>query len=327
VRVLVTGGAGYIGGTVANALLDEGHEVIIYDNFCHARRDLVPSRAELIEGDVADRTKLEQIFTDRHFDGVMHFAALIEAGESMKVPEVYFRSNTASTLGLLEAMIHKKVERLVFSSTAALYGDPETTPIREDAKLQPTNTYGESKLLVEHMLPWLNQIHGLRYASLRYFNVAGAVVNASGTRGEAHEPESHLIPLILDVALGLRKNIKIFGNDYPTPDGTCVRDYIHVSDLAKAHLLAFNGLATRDKMIYNLGNGQGFSVREVIESVKRVTGKSIEVEELPRRPGDPAVLVASSDRITAELGWKPDFPELDDIIASAWTWHQQRFSK
>lgn len=326
-RVLVTGGAGYIGGTVANALLNEGHEVVIYDNLCHARRDLIPARAEFVEGDIADRAKLEQIFDARRFDGVMHFAALIEAGESMKVPEVYFRSNTAATLSLLEAMIAKKVDRLVFSSTAALYGNPENIPISEDAKLQPTNTYGESKLLVEHMLHWINQIRGLRYASLRYFNVAGAVVDASGSRGEAHEPESHLIPLILDVALGLRKSIKIFGQDYPTADGTCVRDYIHVSDLAKAHLLAFNALETRHKMIYNLGNGHGFSVRQVIDSVRRVTGKPIEVEELPRRPGDPAVLVASSEKITNELGWKPDYPNLDDIIASAWAWHQHRFAK
>ena len=326
-RVLVTGGAGYIGGTVANALLDADHEVVIYDNLCHARRDLVPARAEFLEGDIADRAKLEQIFEARHFDGVMHFAALIEAGESMKVPEVYFRSNTAATLSLLEAMIAKKVDRLVFSSTAALYGNPESIPIREDAKLQPTNTYGESKLLVEHMLHWINQIHGLRYASLRYFNVAGAVVDPSGSRGEAHEPESHLIPLILDVALGLRKNIKIFGQDYPTADGTCVRDYIHVSDLAKAHLLALDALGTHSKLIYNLGSGNGFTVREVIDSVRRVTGKPIEVEELPRRAGDPAVLVASSEKITAELGWKPDYPNLDDIIASAWAWHQQRFSR
>ncbi len=324
-RILVTGGAGYIGGTVANALMNEGHEVIIYDNLCHARRDLIPARAEFVEGDIADRTVLERLFESRRFDGVMHFAALIEAGESMKHPEVYFRSNTAATLSLLEAMIAKKVERLVFSSTAALYGNPESIPIREDARLLPTNTYGESKLLVEYMLHWINQIHGLRYASLRYFNVAGAVIDASGSRGEAHEPESHLIPLVLDVALGLRKSIKIFGQDYPTSDGTCVRDYIHVGDLAKAHLLALKALETREKLIYNLGNGRGFTVREVIDSVRRVTGKPIEVEELPRRAGDPAVLVASSEKIAAELGWMPDFPNLDDIIASAWAWHKQRF--
>jgi UDP-glucose 4-epimerase len=324
-RVLVTGGAGYIGGTVANALLDEGHEVIIYDNLCHARRDLIPPRAEFVDGALADRALLERLFEERAFDGVMHFAALIEAGESMKHPEVYFRNNTAATLSLLEAMIAKGVRRLVFSSTAAVYGEPESTPILEDAKLQPTNTYGESKLLVEHMLRWIHQAHGLRYASLRYFNVAGAIVNASGARGEAHEPESHLIPLILDVALGLRKNIKIFGQDYPTSDGTCVRDYIHVGDLAKAHLLAFQALATREKLIYNLGSGKGFTVREVIDSARRVTGRPIEVEELPRRPGDPAVLVASSAKITEELGWIPDYPALDDILASAWAWHRQRF--
>jgi UDP-glucose 4-epimerase len=322
-RVLVTGGAGYIGGTVANALLNEGHDVVIYDNLCHARRDLVPARAEFVDGDLADRAKLEQLFAARPFDGVMHFAALIEAGESMKHPEVYFRNNTASTLSLLEAMIASNVMRLVFSSTAAVYGEPESTPILEDARLQPTNTYGESKLLVEYMLRWINRIHGLRYASLRYFNVAGAVVDAAGARGEAHEPESHLIPLILDVALGRRRSIKIFGQDYPTPDGTCIRDYIHVSDLAKAHLLAFNALATREKLIYNLGSGKGFTVREVIDSARRVTGKPIEVEELPRRPGDPAILVASSEKIATELGWQPDFPKLDDIIASAWAWHQQ----
>ena len=326
-RVLVTGGAGYIGGTVANALIDDGHEVVIYDNLCHARRDLIPPRAEFIDGELSDRAGLEKVFSERTFDGVMHFAALIEAGESMKHPEVYFRNNTASSLSLLEAMIATKVNRLVFSSTAAVYGEPESTPIREDAKLQPTNTYGESKLLVEHMLGWINQIHGLRYASLRYFNVAGAIVDSHGARGEAHEPESHLIPLILDVALGLRKSIKIFGQDYPTSDGTCVRDYIHVGDLAKAHLLAFKALATREKLIYNLGSGKGFTVREVIDSARRVTGRPIEVEELPRRPGDPAVLVASSEKIAEELGWVPDFPKLDDIIASAWTWHQQRFGR
>jgi UDP-glucose 4-epimerase len=326
-RVLVTGGAGYIGGTVANSLLDGGHDVVVYDNLCHARRDLIPPRAEFVEGDIADRATLEQLFDARHFDGVMHFAALIEAGESMKFPELYFRSNTAATLGLLEAMIAKKVNRLVFSSTAALYGNPESVPIHEDAKLQPTNTYGESKLLVERMLHWINQIHGLRYASLRYFNVAGAMVSADDSRGEAHEPESHLIPLILDAALGRRKSIKIFGQDYPTSDGTCVRDYIHVGDLAKAHLLALDALETREKLIYNLGNGRGFTVREVIDSVRRVTGKPIEIEQCPRRPGDPAVLVASSEKITAELGWKPDFPNLDDIVASAWAWHHQRFGR
>jgi UDP-glucose 4-epimerase len=320
-KILVTGGAGYIGGTVALRLLAAGHKVLIYDNFCHGHRDLVPAGTQLIEGDIADRERLTRILRDEQVDGVMHFAALIEAGESMKHPEIYFRSNTASTLSLLEAMLAAGVDRLVFSSTAAVYGEPKSTPIEEDAVLAPTNPYGESKLLVEHMLTWLNRIHGLRYASLRYFNVAGAVEG----RGEAHEPESHLIPLILDVALGRRKSIKIFGKDYPTPDGTCIRDYVHVGDLADAHILAFEGLSARSRLIYNVGNGQGFSVREVVDAVRRVTGHPIPVVEEPRRDGDPAVLVASSKRIMEELGWKPKFNALDDIVRSAWIWHQERY--
>jgi UDP-glucose 4-epimerase len=320
-NILVTGGAGYIGGTVALRLLSGGHNVLIYDNFCHGHRDLVPAGTRLIEGDLADRDRLESVFREEKVDGVMHFAALIEAGESMKHPEVYFRNNTASTLSLLEAMLAAGVGRLVFSSTAAVYGEPKNTPIEEDAALAPTNAYGESKLLVEHMLTWMNRIHGLRYASLRYFNVAGAVEG----RGEAHEPESHLIPLILDVALGRRQSIKIFGKDYPTPDGTCIRDYVHVGDLADAHILALEALRTRSRLIYNIGNGQGFSVREVVESVRRVTGHPIPVIEEPRRAGDPAVLVASSRRIIDELGWNPRYGSLDDIVRSAWLWHQQRF--
>jgi UDP-glucose 4-epimerase len=321
-NILVTGGAGYIGGTAALRLVSAGHKVLIYDNFCHSRRDLVPAGTRLIEGDIADRDRLERIFHEEKIDGVMHFAALIEAGESMKHPEIYFRNNTASTLSLLEAMLAAGVNRLVFSSTAAVYGEPERTPIEETAPLAPTNAYGESKLLVEQMLIWINRIHGLRYASLRYFNVAGAVEG----RGEAHEPESHLIPLILDVALGRRQSIKIFGQDYPTPDGTCIRDYVHVGDLADAHLLAFEALAARSRLIYNLGNGKGFSVREVIESARRVTGHAIPVVEEPRRPGDPAVLVASSKKIIDELAWKPQYSALDDIVRSAWVWHQQRYA-
>ena len=320
-RILVTGGAGYVGGTVAELLLQKGHDVTIYDNLCHGHRSMVPAKAEFIEGDLADRSRLEQILASRKFDGVMHFAALIEAGESMKKPELYFRNNSASTLTLFEAMLAKGVNRLVFSSTAAVYGEPESTPIREDAPLRPTNTYGESKLLVEQMLTWLNRVHGFRYASLRYFNVAGAIEG----RGEAHEPESHLIPLILDVALGKRKSIKIFGQDYPTPDGTCIRDYVHVQDLAHAHLLAFEALNDRDRLIYNIGNGHGFTIREVIESARRVTGHPIPVEEAERRPGDPAVLIASSEKIERELGWKREFDKLDDIVSSAWKWHQLRY--
>jgi UDP-glucose 4-epimerase len=321
-RILVTGGAGYIGGTVARLLLAGGDGVTIYDNLCHSKRTAVPAGAEFVEGDVADRALMEKTLRMGRFDGVMHFAALIEAGESMEKPEIYFRNNTAGTLTLLEAMLATGHERLVFSSTAACYGEPERTPILEDAKLAPTNAYGESKLMVEQMLGWFNRIHGLRYASLRYFNVAGAIAGY----GEAHEPESHLIPLVLDVALGRRKSIKIFGEDYPTRDGTCVRDYIHVQDLADAHLLALAALKERDRVIYNIGNGQGFTVREVIESVRRVTGKAIPVEECARRAGDPAVLVASSEKIKRELGWKPRFAELDTIVKSAWEWQQRRYA-
>jgi UDP-glucose 4-epimerase len=296
--------------------------VVIYDNLCHGHRSMVPERAAFVEGELADRAALEKLL-HTGIDGVMHFAALIEAGESMKKPEIYFRNNSASTLSLLEAMLATGVNRLVFSSTAAVYGEPESTPIREDAALKPTNAYGESKLLVERMLEWLNRIHGLRCASLRYFNVAGAIEG----RGEAHEPESHLIPLILDVALGRRQSIKIFGQDYPTNDGTCIRDYIHVRDLARAHLLAFDALKERDRLIYNLGNGVGFTVREVIESARRVTGHPIPVVEEPRRAGDPAVLIASSEKIGKELGWKPEYTDLDRILESAWQWHQQRYEK
>lgn len=322
-KILVTGGAGYIGGTLTRRLLAEGHAVTVYDNLCHSKRLAVDEKAEFVEGDVADRVLLEKILRQGRFDGVMHFAALIEAGESMKQPESYFRNNTAASLTLLEAMLATGHDRLVFSSTAACYGEPESTPILEDAKLEPTNPYGESKLLVEQMLRWMNLSHGLKYASLRYFNVAGAIEEY----GEAHEPESHLIPLILDVALGRRASIKIFGRDYPTKDGTCIRDYIHVRDLADAHLLALGALSeAKSRLIYNIGNGQGFSVLEVIESVRRVTGRPIAVEECPRRPGDPAVLVASSEKIKTELGWKPSFAELDRIIASAWEWHQKRYA-
>jgi UDP-glucose 4-epimerase len=321
VKILVTGGAGYIGGTVTRLLLERGHSVVVYDNLCHAQRSMVPAGATFVEGDVADSKRLDEVFAGASFTGVMHFAALIEAGESMRQPEVYFRNNTAATLSLLESMVRNNLYKLVFSSTAAVYGEPVRTPIAEDAALLPTNAYGESKLLVEQMLSWIHRVHGLRYASLRYFNVAGAIPG----RGEAHEPESHLIPLILDVAIGRRDSIKIFGQDYPTPDGTAVRDYIHVQDLAEAHLLAFQALDDRSRMIYNLGNGQGFTVRQVVESARRVTGHSIPVEELPRRAGDPAVLIASSAKIETELGWKPKYTQLDDIVRSAWDWHQQRY--
>lgn len=334
VKILVTGGAGYIGGTVAELLLARGHEPVIFDNLSHGRRELLPPGVPFIQGELGDGAALQKIFTSatdqkRPFDGVLHFAALIEAGESMVRPETFFRNNTASTLTLLEAMLACGPRRLVFSSTAAVYGEPESVPIQEDARLFPTNAYGESKLLVEQMLAWFHRIHGLRYASLRYFNVAGAPEGSAGvTRGEAHEPETHLIPLVLDTALGRRSSIRIYGEDYPTPDGTCIRDYIHVSDLADAHLLALEALnadTTGGRMIFNLGNGQGFSVRQVIESARRVTGHPIPAEFHPRRPGDPAVLVASSAKAIRELGWKPRYTELDSIIRTAWIWHRKRY--
>ncbi len=320
-NILITGGAGYIGGTVARMLIEAGHAVAIYDNLCHSQRSAVAADAVFVEGDIGDQAKLEATFRAHRTEAVLHFAALIEAGESMQRPAHYFSNNSASTLVLFQAMLAAEVKKLVFSSTAAVYGEPKTTPIREDAALHPSNPYGESKLLVEQMLVWLHRIHGLRYASLRYFNVAGAIPGY----GEAHEPESHLIPLILDVALNRRKSIRIYGSDYPTPDGTCIRDYIHVRDLADAHMLALAALEQQSRMIYNLGNGRGFSVREVVESARRVTGHPIPVEDCPRRPGDPAVLVASSEKIATELGWKPQYTKLDAIIADAWTWHQQRY--
>jgi len=332
VKIFITGGAGYIGGTIASLLFESGHEPVIFDNLSHSRRELLPPGVEFIQGDLADRLLLESIFKSardqqKPFDGVLHLAALIEAGESMQYPELYFRNNTASTLALLEAVHACGPRRFVFSSTAAVYGEPESIPIEETADLAPTNVYGESKLLVEHMLSWFHRIHGLRYASLRYFNVAGAPEGPQGvTRGEAHEPESHLIPLVLDAALGRRASIRIYGDDYPTPDGTCIRDYIHVSDLADAHLLALKALDAHSRLIYNLGNGTGFSVREVIESARRVTGQPIPAEIHPRRAGDPAVLVASSQKAIRDLGWTPRYAQLDDIVRTAWLWHQKRYT-
>jgi len=320
-RVLVTGGAGYIGSVVAEELLQAGHQVVVFDNLSRGHRQAVPKNAELVVGDLADRACLDQLLRSRAIDAVMHFAALIEAGESMKAPEEFFRNNTANALTLLEAMLAVRAKRFVFSSTAALFGNPERTPIEEDDPVHPTNAYGESKLLVERMLTWFHQIHGLRYASLRYFNAAGA---SRPDQGEAHQPETHLIPRILQVALGRAQHLNIFGTDYSTPDGTCIRDYIHVSDLARAHLLALEALALENSspLIYNLGNGQGFSVRQVVEVARRVTGHPIPVIESPRRAGDPAVLIASSEKIRRDLGWQPRFPDLETIVESAWRWHR-----
>ncbi|HEY2459710.1 MAG TPA: UDP-glucose 4-epimerase GalE [Candidatus Acidoferrum sp.] len=317
-RILVTGGAGYIGSVVTAQLLAQRFEVVVLDNLSHGSPRAVPAGANFVKADVSDRHALDLVFREHHFSAVMHFAAFIEAGESMQFPEKYFRNNTANALTLLEAVLEHKIPRLVFSSTAALYGTPDRVPIEETDALHPTNAYGESKLLVEQMLAWFHRIHGLHYASLRYFNAAGA----AGDQGEDHHPESHLIPLALQVAQGKRQHLSIFGTDYPTPDGTCVRDYIHVSDLASAHLLALDALKKNDKLIYNLGNGLGSSVREVVESVRRVTGHAIPAQESPRRPGDPAFLVASSEKIKRELGWTPQHPTLDAIVRSAWDWRQ-----
>jgi UDP-glucose 4-epimerase len=303
---------------VAHALLRARHAVVIYDNLVHGYKAAVPAGAEFVHGDVGDREKLDYILSRSSFDAVMHFAAYIEAGESMVFPERFFRNNSAATLTLLESMLAHNVKRFVFSSTAALYGNPERLPITEDAPLRPMNAYGESKLLVEQMLTWLCRIHGLRYCSLRYFNAAGA----SGDLGEVHQPESHLIPLVLQVAAGQREAINIFGTDYPTADGTCIRDYIHVHDLATAHMLALEALGTHSRLIYNLGNGHGFSVREVIEAARKITGRTIAAVEVPRRAGDPAILVASSDKIRKELHWQPQYPSLEQIIESAWRWLQ-----
>ena len=317
-RVLVTGGAGYIGSVVADHLLRAGHTVTILDNLVMGWREAVPIDAEFVQADTGDEAALDQLFTTHNFDAVMHFAALIEAGESVKFPEQYFDNNSLRTLTLLRVMLKHKVLRFVFSSTAAVYGEPKTIPIPEDHPLSPTNPYGESKLIVEQMLAWLHAAHGLRYASLRYFNAAGATPD----RGEAHRSESHLIPLILQVPLGQRDFIAINGTDYPTKDGTCIRDFIHVDDLASAHLLALQGLETRETLICNLGSGEGFSVRQVVDLARKVTGHPIPAREMPRRAGDPAVLVASSDKIRRLLGWNPRYPDVESIIASAWEWHK-----
>jgi UDP-glucose 4-epimerase len=278
----------------------------------------VPAQAEFVLADTGDEAALQPIFASGRFDAVMHFAAFIEAGESMLQPEKYFDNNSARTLTLLRAVLKYRVHRFVFSSTAAVYGEPRQIPIQEDDPLQPTNFYGDSKLMVERMLAAFHAAHGLRYASLRYFNAAGATTG----RGEAHHPETHLIPLLLQVALGQRPGISIYGTDYPTKDGTCIRDYIHVGDLATAHLLALEGLEKHSQLICNLGSGSGFSVREIIEVARKATGHPIPAVEAPRRAGDPAVLVASSEKIRRLLGWNPQCSDIETIIRTAWEWHR-----
>lgn len=316
-NVLVVGGAGYIGSITAAELLRAGHRVIVLDALRTGHRAAVPIEAAFVPGDLGDRALLDAVFREHRPEAVMHFAAASLVPESMAQPAFYFRNNVAATLTLLETMLAHGIKKFVFSSTAAVYGFPERVPIPEDAPTQPVSPYGESKLMVERMLHWFDQIHDLRSAVLRYFNAAGA----TPARGEDHISETHLIPLVLQVALGQREAVTIFGTDYSTPDGTAIRDYIHVVDLAQAHILALDALDGGSRT-YNLGNGQGFSVREVIQVAREVTGQPIPAIEADRRPGDPPVLIASSARIQHELGWTPRFPTLHEIIRSAWAWHQ-----
>ena len=317
-RVLVTGGAGYIGSVVTEQLVSDGHEVVVYDNLTKGHAQALVSGAEFVEGDLSEGDKLNQTLHDNRIEAVIHMAASSLVGESCENPAKYYNNNTVAGLVLLDAMLACDVKKIVFSSTAAVYGEPEEQPISESAPTNPTNTYGETKLAFERAMHWYEQAYLLRYASLRYFNAAGATENC----GEDHDPESHLIPITLQAAAGKRTHVEIYGEDYPTTDGTCIRDYIHVVDLARAHILALDALEDRSA-IYNLGcGGDGYSVRDVIETARRVTGKEIPVRVGPRRPGDPAVLIASSDRIKRELGWAPEFQDLELIVKSAWTWMQ-----
>lgn len=319
--ILVTGGAGYIGSHTVRALEKQGREVIVVDNLSKGHRSAVKN-SPLYVGDLGDRAFLEDLFKKYKIDAVIHFAALSLVGESVQHPDAYFKNNVGHALTLLDVMCENNVNKIVFSSTAAVYGEPEIVPIPEDHPKDPTSPYGESKLFVEKILNRYDQAYGIKYCSLRYFNAAGA--DPKGDIGEDHSPETHLIPIVLQTLLGKRDSVKIFGTDYLTPDGTCIRDYIHVNDLSDAHILAVDALERgSESKIYNLGNGKGFSVREVIETIEKVTGKMVPAEESERRPGDPAVLVASSQKIIDELGWKPQYPSLDDIIETAWNWHKQ----
>ena len=316
-KILVTGGAGYIGSVVAQQLLATGHEVTVYDSLVKGYRAAVPQGARFIQGDVLARAALDAALEAETYDAVMHFAAFIEAGESMQQPGRFFRNNVMGSMTLIEAAVAHGVPRFVFSSSAGVYASKDT-PLTEDDPIGPASVYGQTKRMIEETLFWYRRIHGLRYVALRYFNAAGAVEK----RGEAHQPETHLIPLVLQVALGQRERVAIYGDDYPTPDGSCIRDYIHILDLASAHVLALEALDERPEMLYNLGNGAGYSVKEVIETARNVTGHPIPAVVTPRRPGDAAALVADASRIRRDLGWAPRYPDLRDIVASAWRWHQ-----
>jgi UDP-glucose 4-epimerase len=316
-NIFLTGGAGYIGSAAAEILLRNGHRVTVFDSLVTGHRAAVPEDARFIHADLADRAVLETALQSETFDAILHFAAFIEAGESMKEPGKYFYNNLALSLNLIEACVQAGIRRFVLSSTAAVYASSHE-PLGEDSPLGPVNVYGQTKLMIEQTLEWYRQVHGLSFAALRYFNAAGALPG----RGEAHRPESHLIPLVLQVALGQAPEAKIFGTDYHTPDGTAVRDYIHITDLIDAHLLALEALKDGDQLIYNLGNGAGYSVREVIETARQVTGHPIPAVETPRRAGDAPRLVACAEKIQKDLGWQPRYPGLQQIIASAWEWHR-----
>ncbi len=319
-KILVFGGAGYIGSHTALELVRAGEQVIIADNLVTGHRQAIPEGVTFYEGDLHDRAFLDRVFQTEQIDAVIHFAAFSLVGESVTNPLKYYDNNLCGTKVLLDAMVANHVDKIVFSSTAATYGEPENIPILETDRTCPTNPYGETKLAMEKMFHWTGLAHGMRYVSLRYFNACGA--DASGTIGEDHNPESHLIPLILQVPNGKRETVSIFGTDYDTPDGTCIRDYIHVTDLAQAHILAVQYLANGGESdIFNLGNGVGYSVREVIETARKVTGHPIPAVETPRRAGDPARLVASSEKARRVLGWNPVHDSLEEIIASAWNWH------
>lgn len=316
-KILVTGGAGYIGSVACEESIRAGHDIVVFDNLSQGHRAAVPPQATFVEGDLADAREITSVLHRHRPDAVMHFASHLLVGESMQKPFKYLGDNVTNGLNLLRALAEQGIKRFILSSTANLFDKPDKVPIDESAAIRPGSPYGESKYILERFLYWLDRTHGLRYASLRYFNAAGATVD----RGEDHDPELHLIPLVLQVALGKRDYVTVFGEDYPTRDGTCVRDYIHVSDLARAHILALEALDLGSRT-YNLGNGRGFTVREVIDTARTVTGHPIPFKSGPRRAGDPDALVAASDRIRQELGWNPMFPDLKDIVQSAWDWHR-----
>ena len=315
-NIFVTGGAGYIGSATADELLKVGHTVTVYDSLVTGYYLAVPVGVHFIQADLSDITALKDALSAEKYDAVMHFAAFIEAGESMKNPGKFFKNNLVNSLQLIEASVRAGVQRFVLSSTAAIFAS-NNTPLSEESPIDPVNVYGYTKLAIEQTLEWYRKIHGLHLATLRYFNACGALPG----HGEAHQPESHLIPRVLKVALNQSPSVSIYGTDYPTPDGTCIRDYIHIADLVSAHILALEALGERDRLIYNLGNGNGYSVREVVETARRVTGHPIPTVESPRRPGDAPRLVAAAEKISRELGWKPKYTNLTDIIASAWDWH------